>query len=235
MGQRSTRSSAARMEKYPPWPGLLCRRQPRTRSRRSARAGANSGLQDTDNLAWKLKLVIDGKAPDALLDSYDFERIKGADENILNSSRSTDFITPKSEISRVFRDAVLDLSEHHAFARPLVNSGRLSVPCVYDGSPLNGADVAEMPRRTRPGSPAADAPLEDGWLLDRLGDGFQLLVIETEAPDRMVVDGIEVETVHVGAGANPSTELTERYLGQGAGRRLPHAARPAHRCALDRL
>jgi 3-(3-hydroxy-phenyl)propionate hydroxylase len=25
--------------------------------------GANSGLQDTDNLAWKLKLVLDGKAP----------------------------------------------------------------------------------------------------------------------------------------------------------------------------
>ncbi|MDX5403194.1 MAG: FAD-dependent oxidoreductase, partial [Rhodobacterales bacterium] len=69
--------------------------------------GANSGLQDTDNLAWKLKLVLEGKAPEALLDSYDAERIHGADENILNSSRSTDFITPKSQISRIFRDAVL--------------------------------------------------------------------------------------------------------------------------------
>jgi 3-(3-hydroxy-phenyl)propionate hydroxylase len=27
--------------------------------------GANSGIQDTDNLCWKLKLVIDGKAPGA--------------------------------------------------------------------------------------------------------------------------------------------------------------------------
>ncbi|NMD06740.1 MAG: FAD-dependent oxidoreductase, partial [Phyllobacteriaceae bacterium] len=95
--------------------------------------GANSGLQDTDNLIWKLKLVIGGMAPDSLLDSYDIERIHGADENILNSSRSTDFITPKSEVSRLFRNAVLDLSEHYAFARPLVNSGRLSVPCTYDG------------------------------------------------------------------------------------------------------
>ena len=71
--------------------------------------GANSGIQDTDNLVWKLKLVMDGKAPECLLDSYDAERIHGADENILNSSRSTDFITPKSEVSRLFRDAVLDL------------------------------------------------------------------------------------------------------------------------------
>ena len=52
-----------------------------------------------------------------------------ADENILNSTRSTDFITPKSETSRLFRNAVLDLSENFEFARPLVNSGRLSVPC----------------------------------------------------------------------------------------------------------
>jgi 3-(3-hydroxy-phenyl)propionate hydroxylase len=33
---------------------------------------------------------------------------------------------------------VLDLSERYEFARPMVNSGRLSVPCTYDGSPLNG-------------------------------------------------------------------------------------------------
>ncbi len=117
--------------------------------------GANSGLQDTDNLVWKLKLVMDGKAPEALLDSYDSERVYGADENILNSTRSTDFITPKSEMSRLLRDAVLDLSEHHEFARPLVNSGgRLSLPCTYDGSPLNSADALEgAPKRTRPGSP----------------------------------------------------------------------------------
>lgn len=176
--------------------------------------GANSGLQDTDNLAWKLKLVMDGLAPDALLDTYDFERIMGADENILNSSRATDFITPKSDMSRVFRNAVLDLSETLDFARPLVNSGRLSVPCVYDGSPLNGPDVAEMPRVTRPGAPAVDAPVRGGWLLDQLGDRFQLLAIETEAPDRVEAGGITVETLHIGGSGTPSRELIDRYLGK---------------------
>ena len=176
--------------------------------------GANSGLQDTDNLAWKLKLVIDGKAPADLLDSYNFERILGADENILNSSRSTDFITPKSPASRLFRDAVLDLSEEYEFARPLVNSGRLSVPCIYDGSPLNGADVDTMPRATRPGAPAADAPVEGGWLLDRLGGRFQLLAIEAEAPEHMDVEGIAVETLHIGTSGTPSPQIVERYLGE---------------------
>lgn len=177
--------------------------------------GANSGLQDTDNLVWKLKLVIDGKAPESLLDTYDLERIHGADENILNSSRSTDFITPKSETSRIFRDAVLDLSERYAFARPLVNSGRLSVPCTYDGSTLNGPDVPSMPPRTRPGSPAPDAPVKGGWLLDRLGDRFVLLTIDADAPDTLDCGGIAVERLALSAADDPSGAFGERYLGQG--------------------
>ena len=72
--------------------------------------GANSGVQDADNLAWKLGLVLTGRAPERLLDSYDDERVDAADENILNSTRSTDFITPKSAISKTFRDAVLRLA-----------------------------------------------------------------------------------------------------------------------------
>lgn len=175
--------------------------------------GANSGMQDTDNLGWKLGLVITGKAPDALLDSYDVERVHGADENILNSTRSTDFITPKSEISHIFRDAVLDLSEHHAFARPLVNSGRLSVPCTYDGSPLNSADGMAGPARTRPGSPCPDAPLGDGFLLSRLGDDFVLLTIDAEAPDSLDEDGITLRRVAVSAADDPTGQLAERYLG----------------------
>ena len=102
--------------------------------------GANSGVQDAENLAWKLAAVLRGRAPDALLDSYASEREFAADENLLNSTRATDFITPKSAISRLFRDAVLELARDHAFARRLVNSGRLSVPATLDGSPLNTAD-----------------------------------------------------------------------------------------------
>ena len=90
--------------------------------------GANTGVQDADNLAWKLALVLNGFGPDRLLDSYDEERVPSAAENLRHSTRSTDFITPKSSISRLFRDAVLNLAERHKFARPLVNSGRLSTP-----------------------------------------------------------------------------------------------------------
>ncbi|KIC32608.1 FAD-dependent oxidoreductase [Leisingera sp. ANG-S5] len=175
--------------------------------------GANSGLQDTDNLCWKLQLVMDGTAPESLLDSYDIERIHGADENILNSSRSTDFITPKSEMSRVLRDAVLDLSEQYEFARPLVNSGRLSVPCTYDGSPLNSADALNGPERTRPGSPCPDVPLADGFLLDKLGDRFTLLTIDADAPDEIEESGIKVTRLALSIKDDKTLALKDRYLG----------------------
>ncbi|MGG7568173.1 FAD-dependent oxidoreductase [Rhodovulum sp. DZ06] len=176
--------------------------------------GANSGMQDVDNLGWKLGMVIRGEAPDALLDSYDAERVHGAEENIMNSTRSTDFITPKSKMSHVFRNAVLALAQDHAFARPLVNSGRLSVPCVYDGLPLNGPDaLSGGPERTRPGAPCPDAPLGGGFLLDALGGRFQLLTIDAEAPQELTEDGVTAVRVAVSAADDPSGALAARYLG----------------------
>lgn len=174
--------------------------------------GANSGLQDVDNLGWKLAHVIHGTAPETLLDTYDVERIHGADENILNSSRSTDFITPKSETSRIFRDAVLDLSEHHPFARPLVNSGRLSMPCSYDASGLNGVDaLTGAPHRSRPGSPCPDAPFMDGYFLSNLGGKFVVVGLNTDVPDQLDIDGVRVKGLHVDTAHYPL--MAERYLG----------------------
>ncbi len=175
--------------------------------------GANSGFQDTDNLCWKLKMVIDGEAPESLLDSYDSERIQAADENIKKSSRSTDFITPKSQMSRVLRDAVLDLSEHYEFARPLVDSGRLSEPCIYDGSPLNSADALNGPARTRPGSACPDAPLGGDFLLPKLAGKFTLLTIDAKAPDVLEEDGTKVTRLAVSVKDDATLELKRRYLG----------------------
>lgn len=147
--------------------------------------GANSGIQDADNLGWKLAAVLDGSAPEALLDSYCQEREAAADENIRHSSRSTDFITPKSAMSRVLRDAVLDLARTHDFARRLVNSGRLSTPTVLIDSPLNTADEeGAFATGPCPGAPAVDAPLGNGmWLLRRLpAHGFCLLLAGPPPP-----------------------------------------------------
>lgn len=148
--------------------------------------GANSGLQDADNLAWKLTLVINGSAPERLLDSYHEERSYAADENIMNSTRSTDFITPKSAVSKLFRNSVLDLARQHRFARALVNSGRLSVPSFLYHSSLNTPDQEPFSGKMIPGAPMEDAPMvsegKPGWLLRHIGNTFVLLVYADHQP-----------------------------------------------------
>jgi 3-(3-hydroxy-phenyl)propionate hydroxylase len=176
--------------------------------------GANSGIQDVDNLGWKLAAVLAGRAPQALLDTYDAERTEAADENILNSTRSTDFITPKSVVSRLFRDSVLQLAQNLGFARGLVNSGRLSVPTFHAASVLNTPDLpgAVFASRMIPGAPADDAPVRriaptaasharghksvshassPDWLLGYLGGGFVVMVaMPQDAQAQPGLDGL---------------------------------------------
>jgi len=169
--------------------------------------GANSGLQDVDNLGWKLALILNGKAPASLLESYDYERVIAAKENVLNSTRTTDFITPKSEISRIFRDAALELSSEFEFARRFVNSGRLSVASILDESTLNTEDMDDFDSKLVPGSPGIDAPVtvngEKSWFMKSIGGEFTAVYFAKDgekAPpgtDELKEDDIPVKTIVV--------------------------------------
>jgi 3-(3-hydroxy-phenyl)propionate hydroxylase len=179
--------------------------------------GANTGVQDCDNLSWKLKAVLDGDAPLALLDSYHAERAYAADDNIGHSTRATDFITPKSRTSLRLRNAVLELARTEPFARPLVNSGRLSTPTPYLHSPLNTPDADAFAGKMLPGTNCADAPIrcngQSGWLLNQLGDGFVLLSFGPAAP--VSVGRITARVLEVGKDIQDEQGvLTARYDGQ---------------------
>ncbi|PUE30141.1 FAD-dependent oxidoreductase [Limnohabitans sp. JirII-29] len=191
--------------------------------------GANSGLQDADGLMWKLALVIKGLAPESLLESYNDERVYAADENILNSTRSTDFITPKSPTSVLFRQAALELARHHPFARKLVNSGRLSVPSFITHSVLNTPDVDVFAGDMLPGAPMDDAPItcngQSNWLLDQLGHRFQCLVYVDEVAQldaqtlrdlqRLAQDAVAVEPIVVSRQAGAVDGVTVLVDAQG--------------------
>ena len=182
--------------------------------------GANSGFQDTDDLLWKLALVIKGEAPEALLDSYDADRTYAADENIRNSTRSTDFITPKSAVSKLFRNAALELARTQPFARKLVNSGRLSVPAFLVNSALNTADVDAFEGNMVPGAPIDDAPVrvqgQDAWLLDQLGNRFVLLVF-VDDPGQLT-PSLRAQATALAAGPVPvETVLVTPHGGSAVG------------------
>ena len=58
--------------------------------------GMNTGLQDAYNLAWKLALVVAGRASPALLDSYEAERIPVAERLLSTTDRGFSLIVSDS-------------------------------------------------------------------------------------------------------------------------------------------
>lgn len=104
--------------------------------------GGNSGIQDADNLVWKLALVLEGKAPERLLDSYAVERREAALDNIRITNRTTRFLSPPTAVEKRFRDAVISLAREFPFARGFVNTGRLSSPTRYRQSPIAAGEHA---------------------------------------------------------------------------------------------
>lgn len=122
--------------------------------------GLNSGLDDAANLAWKLAMVLEGTAGEALLDSYSAERVPAARENIAYGAKSTEFMAPPDFAFRLMREATLRLALDEPAVRPLINP-RQSAPVAYAGSPLNGPQQGDWASpQAAPGQPAPEALLQ---------------------------------------------------------------------------
>lgn len=98
--------------------------------------GMNSGIQDVDNLAWKLHLVLKGRANSTLLESYHVERYAAARENLRVTEATIRFMVPPSPLRRWARDTLLRVAPPLKFLRRHVNSGRMAEPYVYAESPI---------------------------------------------------------------------------------------------------
>ena len=120
--------------------------------------GANSAFEDADNLAWKLALVLRGAAPESLLDTYSHERVAAAQENLRQSAKSTEFMSPPGYGFELMRTAVLGLAVEHAFVRALINP-RQTQAIGYPASALNGPSVGAFGAGPAPGEVALECPL----------------------------------------------------------------------------
>ena len=179
--------------------------------------GANSGLEDAENLGWKLDRVLRKTSPETLLESYHVERSQAADENIRESTRSTDFMAPNSPYEARLRKAVLSLARETEFGKRMVNGGRLSVPSIYQTS-LSTADGEDWRGGPRPGASMIDAPItgpagEAVYLTDafvKAGRRFALIAFaDGEAIDRP--DDVALIPVGGQGFSDAAGHLTARY------------------------
>ncbi|WP_119421206.1 FAD-dependent oxidoreductase [Desertibaculum subflavum] len=82
--------------------------------------GMNTGLQDAYNLAWKLALVVQGRADPALLDSYEAERSPVARRLLATTDRAFRLVVSDSWIAGLLRTKVLARLAAFAMRRPAI-------------------------------------------------------------------------------------------------------------------
>jgi len=119
--------------------------------------GTKSGIDDADNLAWKLAFVINSVGPERLLDSYSDERVFAAHENPGYGKKSTEFMAPPSFAFELMPTAVLSLAVRHPGMRLLINPRQTSV-ISYTKSPLN-AMSDPLANGPAPGAVLPECPL----------------------------------------------------------------------------
>lgn len=138
--------------------------------------GANSGIEDADNLSWKLAKILNDEASEKILETYNAERTAAAQQNIACTGASNLFIAPPSKAALIYRNSILEKAQTDPLAKKQINCGRLSVPCVYGKYP--GSEEGHWStQEVAPGRALIDCPweTEEVFLIEQMGYHFTLL------------------------------------------------------------
>ncbi len=114
--------------------------------------GLNTGIGDAENLAWKLAMVIDGRARTALLDTYEAERRPVAEEVLATTSGMTATLLGGSIAARLVRDHVLVPLLNLPPVQRLIWERASQLLVSYRSGPLGGRSL----RGPRPGDRIPD-------------------------------------------------------------------------------
>lgn len=136
--------------------------------------GANSGIEDADNLSWKLAAIIGGNTKE-LLETYNSERVAAANQNIACTGQSNTFIAPQGEEAIAKRNWILENAKTDTQFKKQINCGRLSVPSVYGKYPTSEQGVWKN-TNLEPGRAVKDCLLAADYLIDHLDYRFTVLL-----------------------------------------------------------
>jgi hypothetical protein len=160
----------------------------------------NTGLQDAYNLAWKLALVVRGRADPGLLDTYEQERVPVAQRLLRTTDRIFQIIVADGWFGSLFRTRILARLAAFAMTKERVRKlafrtisqigirypdSALSVTLegLAKGAPIAGDRFPWLKLRLPPDEPAED-------LFQKLDDTrFNLLVIGQSAPQAALGPG----------------------------------------------
>ena len=163
--------------------------------------GMNTGMMDAHNVAWKLALVADGRAPDSLLDTYGQERVPAAANVLGFSDRLFGWSTMRHPVKRALRDVLIPASTSLPAVQRRAAHRLSQVSVAYPTSPLVRPDRGR--RGPKPGERVPDVEVHaktgSTRLFDVLGGGRHVLI----------ASGVEVRTALETAGLNGYAGLVD--------------------------
>ncbi|BCJ39274.1 oxygenase [Actinocatenispora thailandica] len=118
--------------------------------------GMVTGIGDAENLAWKLALVVAGRAAPALLDSYQAERRPLATEVLRRTTTATRLQVGQGALMRALRDRVLVPAASLPAVQRRASRVASQLWVGYRRGPLAGGLRARLGRRPRPGDRVPD-------------------------------------------------------------------------------
>jgi 2-polyprenyl-6-methoxyphenol hydroxylase-like FAD-dependent oxidoreductase len=117
--------------------------------------GMLTGIGDAENLAWKLALVVQGRAGERLLDTYEAERRPLATQVLRGSTATTKVNIASGPVGRFLRDRVIVRVMNVAWVQRRVTYTTSQLWVSYRRGPLGGGG-----RRQRPGDRVPDLACE---------------------------------------------------------------------------
>lgn len=144
--------------------------------------GMNTGIQDAVNLAWKLALVVQGRARPELLDSYQVERRAVAEGVVKATDRATQVATLRNPIARGLRDRLAGVLGSLEVVQRRAARQASGVAIDYASSPIVGEARSGLLSARVGGRPGEDARVSD-YLSFSSGPGPG-----ARAPDAEVID-----------------------------------------------
>ena len=170
--------------------------------------GMNTGLQDAYNLAWKLAFVVKGKADEALLGSYEAERMPVAQRLLSTTDRAFTLVVSDSWLAGLFRTRIL--AKIAAFAMTFERTQQLAfrtisqtgiayregplsqtLAGVPDDAPHAGDRFPWLHLKMRP-----DGPVED--IFKVLDDThYNLVIVGQPTPSRTALEMGDLLLTHV--------------------------------------
>ncbi|HUP05628.1 MAG TPA: bifunctional 3-(3-hydroxy-phenyl)propionate/3-hydroxycinnamic acid hydroxylase [Caldimonas sp.] len=108
--------------------------------------GMNAGVRDAHNLAWKLHAVLEGRASERVLDTYESERRPHATAMIREAMRMKEFVSVSNPWMAALRNATFRLALRLPGVGPFIRNARFIPQPVYRRGGYLG-----LPRRGRSG------------------------------------------------------------------------------------